>query len=337
MENVAVTQSGREIWAGSSGKWAGEQWLKAMKAGKGITAAALRVADTLRKDEWKAFDEALVEEATIRLRGVGDLLNANLTISVANGLGKTMLEYEKVTDMNPAEVSMDGVVRSENDRQEFTLDSIPLPITHKDFTINLRTLSASRERGESLDTTQVRTAGRLIAEETERMLFQGGKVFQGKTIYGYTTHPNRNTVGFGGAEAWSATGKSGEEVLVDLLTLIGMAETDRMFGPYWLYVSRNASTKLEEDFKANSDKTIRQRLMEVDGVRAIQTVDQLPADNVVLVQATRDVVVMVNGLNLQTVQWDIEGGFRINFKGFQIMLPLIRADAQGRSGVQHMS
>jgi len=209
--------------------------------------------------------------------------------------------------------------------------------TVKDFFINLRKLLASRERGEPLDATQVRTAGRLCSEETERMLFQGGKTFQGKVIYGYTNHPNRNTTAFGTNGAWSAAAKTGADILADTLDLIGLAEIDRMFGPYWLYVSRNSSTKLEEDFKANSDKTIRQRLLEIDSLSVIQVVDQLQADNVVLVQPTSDVVVMVEGMPLQSVQWDIQGGMQINFKAMQIMLPLIRSDTQGRSGVQHMS
>jgi hypothetical protein len=37
------------------------------------------------------------------------------------------------------------------------------------------------------------------------------------------------------------------------------------------------------------------------------------------------------------VQWDVHGGFQVNFKAFMIAVPLIRADAQNRSGVVHMS
>lgn len=338
MGELAKTEGGKAFWGGSSGRWAGEQLLKVLEAGGEISPAALRTLTTLRRDEWIAFDEALVEEGVIRLKGVADLLAAGLTIPVANAMGKTVFQYEQVTDMNPAQVSLDGASRTENDRQEFDIENLPLPITHKDFFINLRTLTASRNRGESLDTTQVRTAGRLVSEELERMLFQGGKTFGGNTIYGYMNHPNRNPVNFeavGGA--WANAAKTGAQIIADVLTMIAAAETDRYYGPYWLYVPRNSSVKLEEDFKANSDKTIRQRIMEIDGIRAVQTVDQLTASNIILVQATVDVTAMVEGIPLQTVQWDVQGGFVINFKAFQISVPLIRADAQGRSGVVHMT
>ncbi len=333
----ARTDTGREFWAGGSGKWAGEQLVRALKAGKGITPNALRTNATLRKDEWIHLDTALVEEGMIRLQGVADLLGAGLTRPVQNAMGKTVFEYEKVTDMNPAEVSLDGNSRSENDRQEFELDSVPLPLTHKDFNIDLRTLEASRNTGESLDTTQIRTAGRLIAEETELMLFQGGKQFGGKAIWGYTNFPDRNQVTYGTNGAWSAAAKTGEDILADVLTMIAAAQADRYYGPYWIYVDSASSVKLEDDYKDESDKTIRQRILEVNQVSSIRVVDQMPANHTLLVQATLDVAAMVTGIPLQTIQWDINGGFKIAFKAFQIMIPLIRSDAAGRCGVVDMT
>ncbi len=333
----AAVDGGNAFFTGSTGTWAGQRFLQYLAEHGTIAPAALRTADTLRKDEWKSFDEALVEEGVIRLRAVADLMNAGLVSTVPNGLGKTVREWERVTDMFPAEVSLDGNVRSEDDRQEFILSQLPLPITHKDFSLNLRTLIASRDRGESLDTTQVRTAGRLVAEKTESMLLNGEtKAFGGLTIFGYRTHPDRNTANFGTGNAWTGA-KTGEQILTDLLTMITGLEGDRYFGPFWLYVGGDASTKLQEDFKSNSDKTIMQRLMEVDQLAMIRIVDQMPAANVVLVQGTRDVAEMIEGEPLQTVQWDINGGFRINFKAFTINVPLVKSDAQGRSGVFHMS
>lgn len=333
----AAVDSGQGFLSGSSGTWAGQRFLEHMQRTGRIEPAALRTLDTLRKDEWKSFDEALVEEGVIRLRGVADLVGAGLVSTIANGLGKTVREWEKVTDMFPAEVSMDGNVRTEQDRQEFQLLQLPLPITHKDFFLNLRTMMASRERGESLDTTQIRTAGRLIAEQTENLLFNGSsKSFGGLSIFGYTTHPDRNSAGYGATD-WDDPTTTGNEMLTDLLTMIAGLETDRFFGPYWLYVSSGASVNLEDDFKANSDKTIRQRLLEVDQLSRIQVADQLAAATVVLVQGTRDVAEMIQGEPLQTVQWDINGGFTINFKAFTINVPLVKSDVTGRSGVFHMS
>lgn len=332
----ASASGGRAFMNSASGRWAGEQLLAAMKAGRPVNASELRTCDTLRKDEWKAFDEAVIEEGIIRLRGVADLMGAGLTIPVANALGKTLFEYEDVTDMEAAVVSLDGLARGDSDRQVYSLSSLPLPITHKDFNISIRTLAASRERGEALDTTQVRTAGRLVAEKLEALLFLGGPTFGASVIRGYTDHPDRNTGGFG-AGTWSASARTGAEVLTDVFTMRDAAEADRFYGPFWIYVSANMSSKMEEDYRSNDDRTIRDRILNVAGVERVTVVDQLTADNVIMVQATRDVVVLVDGEGPQTIQWDIYGGMAVAFKVFAIQVPLIRSDAQQRSGVFHMS
>jgi uncharacterized linocin/CFP29 family protein len=328
---------GKTLFAGATGRWATAQLKAAALTGKALTAQVLRTLDTLRHEEWKFFDDALIEEATIRLVGVADLIGRGLVIPVPNALGITVFGYEKITDMDPAITSLDGLGRSANDRQEFILNQLPLPITHKDFFINLRTLSASRNGSTPLDTTQVRVAGRVVSEQLENMLFNGGPTFGGLPIYGYRTHPNRNTAAFGTGGSWDQGAKTGEQILTDLQTMKTGLHADRMFGPYWLYVPADAAVKLDGDFKANSDKTIRQRLEEVDGILGVRVADQLPTANVLLVQATRDVTAWVQGETLQTVQWDEYGGFQINFKAFAIGVPLVRSDADGRSGVFHMS
>jgi hypothetical protein len=334
----AFLSSGRSLMRGSSGKWAGEQFARAAAQGKPLTASVLRTNNVLQRDEWIEFDNVVLAEYLVQLVGVQDLISAGLTRPVANSLGKTMFGYERMTDMDDANLSMDPVTRTDYDRGDIDLAQLPLPVTHKDWFLNLRVLSASRSGGESLDTTMARLAGRKCAEKQESILFSGGgKSFGGLPIYGYTTHPNRTTVAFGTNGNWAQVAKTGDNILADVQSMLTAAQTARHFGPYWLYVSRDASVKLSGDFKANSDLTIRQRLLEVEGIDAIKTSDKMPAATVLLVQHTSDVVQLLQGEPLQTVQWDVEGGFHINFKAFQIQVPLIKADIQGRSGIVHMS
>src|SRR5882672_9622621 len=92
---------------GSPGRWAGEQMLKALKAGRPITASELRTADVLRRDDWILLDTELVAEATLRLKVVADLMELGLTKPLANSMGKTVYEYQKITDMDPAITSLD--------------------------------------------------------------------------------------------------------------------------------------------------------------------------------------------------------------------------------------
>jgi hypothetical protein len=181
-----------------------------------------------------------------------------------------------------------------------------------------------------------RIAARVVAEKTEEMLMIGSKTFTGLPIYGYTTHPNRNTTSFGTGGAWSGS-KTGEQVLADVNAGFAILDAQRMYGPYWVYVSSAMDIFLNNDFKAASDKSIRQRLLELERIKGIRFSDKMPANTVIFVQATPDVVSMVEGEPLQTIQWDSEGGFLVNFKAFQILVPLVKADASSRSGILVMS
>jgi len=332
-EGIVSVHDGNGFWGGSSGRWAGEQLLKALQDGKSLDSSVLRTADTLRKNEWQEYDEALVSAALIRLRAVADIVGYGLTRPITGGFGKTVYQYEKINNMLPANVTIDGMAKTDNDRQEFTLAGVPLPIIHKDFFLNLRTLIASRERGEALDTTQVRMAGRVIAEKQESMLFSGGPTFAGLPIYGLTTHPNINNVQFGSHGAWDLAACVGTDILADVLKAITKLESVRMFGPYFVWVPTAYNVKLEDDFKTYASQTIRQRLEAVAGIIKVTVADQCPTAKIVVAQATPDTIAMIQGEPLQTIQWDIEGGFQINFKAFTIGIPLVRSDSEGRCGV----
>ncbi len=341
-KGAAATVSGKSLFSGSGGAWATGRLKAAALAGGKLTAEALRTLDTLRHEEWKFFDDVLINEALIRLVGVADLVNAGLTRPVPNALGKTIFGYEEVSFMDPAEVSMDGLSDSPNARQEFQVKYAPLPVTHKDFFIDLRVLAASRERGEPLDTTQVGVAGRVVAEEAERMLFQGGKQFGSNQIYGYMTHPNRNKQAFDSGESWENTSKTGTSYMTDVTNVLTKLANQRMYGPFMIYVPKDAGITIQNDYVTTTvasviNKTIKERLESVQQIAGIRIADQLPSGNVVFVQMTGDVVQWVQGESLQTIQWDEYAGFKINFKAFQIAIPLIRADIQGRCGVAHLS
>lgn len=303
----------------------------------GMKASSLRTNATLRKDEWKRFDDKLIEVGQQRMVAVGDLMSRGLRFDVGNGMGTTVIEWETVDETRDAEVNMDGLARAQSDRLNFVQKSLPLPIIHRDFYINLRNLESSRSRGEALDTMNMAVAARKVAERTEQILFNGvsNYTFASGTITGYTTHPDRNTVTLG--TAWTNSGVSGEDILAQVLEMFTAAHNDRMYGPYIIYVPTAYWIRLLEDFKADSDKSVISRLMEIPTLSDIKVADFLSADNVVMVQMTEDVVDMVVGMQPTTVQWDTQGGFLLNFKVMSIMIPRIKSDASGRSGIVHLS
>lgn len=67
-------------------------------ANTGFNVNQLRTNATLRKDEWKEMDSAVVDIAKRRMIGVNDLISRNLFYNLGNGLGTTVFEYEDASD-----------------------------------------------------------------------------------------------------------------------------------------------------------------------------------------------------------------------------------------------
>lgn len=302
--------------------------------GKSISSNAVAL---LQYDEWKDIDRTVIEVATKRLVGIRDLIAKGLVHRLGS-IGQTISLWERSSDMTPAQVSMSGLNRSERDTQSFDTAQVPVPVVHKDFDLNLRRLEASRIFGEGLDTTQASIAGRVVAEASESMLFSGDAIqVDGSVIYGYLNHPDRNTVAI--TTSWTNSGKTGAQILVNVQAMLAAARADYYFGPYTLYIPGAYEGKLDDDFNPGTSdtRTIRQRIMALEGIAEIVVADQLPTDNVVLVQLERDVVDMAIAQDITTVQWDTQGGMQQNFKVMAIWVPRVKSTLDGQSGIVHMS
>lgn len=298
---------------------------------------ALRTLETLTYEQWIEVDKAVAAAARKRLIGVTDLENHGCLYQLTNALGKTVLVTQTASDLNDAEMGMNASKRTALDRPEFDIGYLPLPITHKDFQFDIRQLAASRDGTQPLDLTTAELAGKKVAEKIEYTLFRGASSYTagGGTIYGYCDFPSRNTKSH--VLHWDHSAKTGELILDDVRDMKQKLINDNMFGPYILYVPTNYEAVLDDDFKAASDKTIRQRVKEIEGIEDVKIADFLADDNVVLVQMSPETVRIVNGFRPTTVEWDSMGGLVTDYKVWSIMVPQMRADASGKCGICHMS
>jgi hypothetical protein len=298
---------------------------------------------TLRKEEWVELELQLLESARERLIGVEDLQSAGLVHPVG-GLGVLVSEWETGSEITDAAVTMDGETQTEEDRQEFGLEGTPIPVISKRFRIGERVLMASRMRGAALDLTTGNEAARAVARASEQLLFYGtsigvtrsrDRVYQ---VYGYTTHPDKATFSI---TDWALVGTSGETILSEILQMIQVMEIDhRHFGPFTLYIPAEFSHKFAEDFKDNSDKSLRSRVLEDPRISEIRIADALHGTDaggpdVVLAELSRGSVDMAVGSDLATTQWASGSGWTNYFQVFTAFAPRIKADFDGRVGILH--
>ena len=287
---------------------------------------------TLRYDEWKRIDDVLLEAFQERLIIIDDLRSAGLTYNVG-GLGVMVSEYETVGEMTDADVTMDGDTVVEKDRVGFGIDVVPIPIIHKDFQISERALLASRTRGSDLETTNAAAAARAVARTSEDMVFNGLNIKVGG--YGVQGLLNKTGRPLQLISNWAAGGTSAETIYSEIQSLISEAEANRAYGPYILYIPQAYSGKFRADFKANSDKSLRQRVLDDGLITDIRVSDSLPDGNVILIQMTSSTIDLAVASDITTVQWTSGSGMTHFFKTYAAWAPRIKTDADGRFGYVH--
>jgi uncharacterized linocin/CFP29 family protein len=331
MDKALINHAGEFLRAGGSPA--------RLLATNGLDVGVLRTNDLLRKEEWQQLDETLVGVARQRLIGINDLISRGLSFNLG-GLGVLLSQYEQLGDMSAANVDYAGVTDGEKDSVTFTLISVPVPIFHKDFSINIRRLEASRGPGSigaPIDRTQVETAAQKVVEQMEEVLFNGmsstgGGLQSGAGVttqnylYGYTNQPNINTQA--GSDWGTATAPQ-----TDLIATIGVLEGDRYFGPYVTYVPTTQYNQLRNFFTDGSGDQIFDRIKRIQGLEDVRPGDRLTAGTAVMVSMRRDVVDLAIGQDLTVVEWETKGGLMMHFKVMTALAPRVKYDSAGGSGI----
>lgn len=292
---------------------------------------------TMRKDEWEYFDRQAIKVAKPRMKAVADLIRAGLVLTIPNGMAYTVIQYQTMSDISPATISMDGLRRSENDRPVYDLRNLPLPLIHKDFSYPAREVMVSRNMGMGLDTATLELAARRVAEESEKLLIgvSSSYSYAGGTIYGYTNFPDRITMSLTqpGTGGWTPA-----TTLAEVLAMKQLSKDNYYYGPWVLYHSTGFDVYMEDDFSgAKGDNTLRSRLRAIDGITDVRPLDYLTGNQLLLVQMTSDVVRLVNGLSMRTLQWTGSGDMELFFKVIMLQVPQLRSDNDNNSGIVHAS
>jgi len=156
------------------------------------------------------------------------------------------------------------------------------------------------------------------------------------SIYSYINHPDRNTVTL--SVNWDASAKTAAQIIAEVISLKQTSINNYFYGPWVLYIPTAYETILDEDYDTTTPgTTIRDRILKIDGINRVKVIDTLPANNVLLVQMTSDVVRLVRGLGLQNVEWGVEGNMITKYKVMTIQVPQIRSDQNGKTGIVHLS
>jgi len=296
----------------------------------------------LRKDEWKRIDDTLTAVARDNTLGLQTLRDAGLEVPL--DLGVLRFEWEDVDDFSDAETSMSGTVGDDEDALSFTNNGIPLPLVHKSFKINMRKLRASRRRGQPIDTAGVDAATAAVSRKLEDILY-GGKTItvQGDSVSGLTDFGDRQTVS--GNSTWD--GASADNMVDDVMRTIESAEDAKALPGqtgYQMMVARQNYQEIRAKNSGTNNKRgvlelLRDRMASEDDVPEVQfqPVDRLSEGNAILVKPSERYIQLPMPADIQTVQWESNGGWTQHYKVVGSVMPALRSDQNGNSGVVHLS
>lgn len=289
-------------------------------------------ASALRHDEGIRYDREMLEVATLRMTMLQTLRDAGLTTDLG-GLGTILSYWQRSGDMTGADVDMSGATRAGQNSLTFDEVGVPIPIFHKEFYVDHRRLLASRALGSPIDTQMIGISTRVVSQEFESHLFAGLPNLRvgGNQVYGLLTHPDRNTITL--TASWVTT--TADNILLDVERLATACFNDLYEGPYILTVARDIWLKLQRDYSANKgDNTIMQRILEMPYIKSVQVANYLTAGNVVLFQATKDVVDVAVAQDISNIAWQTSP-LQTEYKVMMAGAIRVKSEITGKSGICH--
>ena len=212
--------------------------------------------------------------------------------------------------------------------------NLPLPVIYKGFNLPLRTVSASRNGAAPLDTTLAEESARKVLETAEQLALGtlGANSFGGYVLQGATNFTGRMT-----KVLTTPTGTAtNATTLAEILAMKDQAKDAHHHGPFRLYMGTGWDQYLDGDFStAYPGITLRERLMKIDQIQKIATVDFLSGFNALLIEQSKSTMRIVVGMELTTLRWQTLGGLKLHFLVMAILVPQLRADFNGNTGIVH--
>ena len=299
----------------------------------------LNIHSTLRKDEWTALDRAVVESGKEVLVGVNGLRGAGLVRQ--ESIAVSIAQYNKRSTTTDAQLAMNPLTDGERVRLDYRIAGVPIPFIFQEFQLDIRTLQASRQLGAGLDLETGAEAAYQVAYAEEKLLFQGTPAIAVSdqlgalsTIYGYKTHPDRNTSTAAGDWGNATTGFSNTIATVEAMKAALRAEF--FAGPYWLYVNAHNWSDLHL-VTTSMERRVIETLRNDPELGRVEMTFQLNTGEIVMIDPRPRTVQWVEAASIRTVEWDEKGSLGTNYRVLAAATPLIKSDYDGRCGVAHFT
>jgi len=291
-------------------------------------------ASPLPKDVWGEWDRDGIMIQRDVLAVFNDLAAA---VSRPMPLGKLIHHFQQISDSSGVNISMDGRSKARNDQPEYSYVGTPLPIVDSTFGFGWRQVLAAQTEGVSLDEGARMNSNRKVAEKLEDIVLNGDSqiVVAGSQLYGLRNHPKRNTRSTGS----TLNGTTGANWVSEITATLKLLHGDNFRSPATIYLNWDDwfyATATE--YTAGYPKKISQAVLEIPGIANILPCSKVPANNIIALVKSREVVSLLNGMPMMTraqARHNPEDDY--NFVVMAASALEIKYDANDQCGVAHSS
>lgn len=301
-------------------------------------AAKLRNLAPLWKYSNEFVDDAVVRIGREGLVIAGDRMD-QFSVPMPNWLSILVLTSHKVSEARRAQRGMVPGSKGEGGIQDKTPYSIPIYVTWDEFAFNARELAAAERSGHPLDTDEVEQSVRNVNYAVEDAIINGlTENVSGLSSPGLLD--TTNTQAYETNTAWDDAGKTGAEILTDVLAMRAVLAADKFYGPYTLYIPTSYGAALQKPFDSTGGggtSVTTQRFLEqlTFGGRNLRvvTADLLPANRTLLVQDNASVCDVIVGAQVSTINPSPEYEWHTRWTTFACIVPRVKSDYAGNFGV----
>jgi len=262
-----------------------------------VGGALVGNAMTLPKDVWGQWDT----DGIAIQRKVLSVFNT-LAASVAFPLpiGKILHYFQQISDSGSVNISVDGRSKAKTDQQTYNYVGTPVPVVDSSFSYGWRQVAAAQSEGVQLDSAGRDNAMYNVANKLESLALDGDStvVVGGSTLYGLRTHPKRETR----STSQTLNGATGVQWMADINATLKLLHNNNYRVPATIFVNWDDWFYAgNTDFSSSyPNKTIAQRIREMDGVGEVVPASSVAASQIIAVVKDRRVVQVLNGMPMTT-------------------------------------
>lgn len=311
--------------------------MMALYQGTKIDFRQYRSFETLPREAWQNIDNILIRTAKENLVGIADL-NANPSTNMMfDGMSASVYTRKRISEVGSATVAVTPDTAAASSILAMDDLSVPMVVTYKDFNMNTAHAAMAASIGMPLSYALVEEATRSVARKLEETLFVGNIPANGSHVYGYFTFPSAQYHQLSGGVSWTTADP--DQIMKDVNTMMSKSMEHHHFGPWMLYIPWEYQARLNEDYVigagTESYKSIRTRLLELNGLINIRVSHYVPTDKVALVEMTSDTVVLINAMPMRALAWEPPGtpNWDHKFKVMAMAIPLLIADYKNQCGI----